>query len=429
MKKGFTLIEFLSIIVILGIVAMITISVINNIIEITNRKAAIASARTYIEALEKNNILNTVDNKIDLILEPDIEKIELNSIKGTKPISGNINYTDKNLVDSGTLCVSGYLIKYEDKHYNIVEECSTSPKNYNLKLNVIGSKTIETMLTMKSKDSEMVNVSPEFGYYFESVTCTEGYKTNLEVGSDNFKEQVIKVSNIGIKDDGECNIYLKKRSFNVTYDVEGTVYNENIEYGSSALNPKSFTPTKSNYTFIGWSKQSNGEILDSMIVTNEGIILYAVFLPNTLDIQINDSTWTQTYNKYDNFGFSFMGFSGNTMYSKTAGSGNGTSSGGWVYYTTKNNQLLSKYKKVYITCRIAGSMTWNHTVRLNAGGNESLIWAGDVVGQTTSSYDKTVTFSVDISNITTDGKIVVTHDYSRNNVVYQTWVSRVWLSM
>jgi prepilin-type N-terminal cleavage/methylation domain-containing protein len=55
-NKGFTLIELLAIIVILTIIAVITIPIIINAIENSKKGAAIASARGYIDAVEKHQL-------------------------------------------------------------------------------------------------------------------------------------------------------------------------------------------------------------------------------------------------------------------------------------------------------------------------------------------------------------------------------------
>lgn len=70
----------------------------------------------------------------------------------------------------------------------------------------------------------------------------------------------------------------------VTYYVDmDTVYQEEVEEGESCLEPKSFTPEREDYTFAGWSPESGGEVLDSMIMEDEPITLYAAWTASTLN--------------------------------------------------------------------------------------------------------------------------------------------------
>ena len=59
-KKAFTLIELLAVIVVLAIIAIITIPMILGIVEKARRKAAIDSLYGYIDAVEKQIMLDTL---------------------------------------------------------------------------------------------------------------------------------------------------------------------------------------------------------------------------------------------------------------------------------------------------------------------------------------------------------------------------------
>jgi uncharacterized repeat protein (TIGR02543 family) len=67
----------------------------------------------------------------------------------------------------------------------------------------------------------------------------------------------------------------------VNYVVDGsTIYQEEIDGGESALSPKSFTPSKPGWTFVGWRSDTaaSGNVLTSKIVENDTpFTLYAVF--------------------------------------------------------------------------------------------------------------------------------------------------------
>ena len=61
-KKGFTLIELLAVIVVLAIIALIAVPLVLNSIEKAREGAAIESARTYVNEVEKYMILAEMDS-------------------------------------------------------------------------------------------------------------------------------------------------------------------------------------------------------------------------------------------------------------------------------------------------------------------------------------------------------------------------------
>ena len=102
MKKGFTLIELMAVIVILGVLALIMVPVTSNMISKAREKSALESAQNYLKLLGQelslgemeDNSLEDGEYTIDDINEKDIV------VKGNKPDSGNINITDGKIGDS-----------------------------------------------------------------------------------------------------------------------------------------------------------------------------------------------------------------------------------------------------------------------------------------------------------------------------------------
>lgn len=75
----------------------------------------------------------------------------------------------------------------------------------------------------------------------------------------------------------------------VTYVVNGKQYQEEVDEGASVLSPKSFTPSKSGATFLGYSDSATSTtVLAEKVMGDEPITLYAVF-------KYPDGTATQTY--------------------------------------------------------------------------------------------------------------------------------------
>lgn len=81
----------------------------------------------------------------------------------------------------------------------------------------------------------------------------------------------------------------------VTYVVDnGEAYSEDVLNGDSVLSPKTFTPSKSGYTFVGWraDKTASSSVLTSKTMGTEPITLYAVF-KRTLTLTYYDGTTTK----------------------------------------------------------------------------------------------------------------------------------------
>ena len=58
MKKGFTLIELIAVIIILGIIALIAIPTVGNVINESRQRAAIVTANNYIAAVNEQILKN-----------------------------------------------------------------------------------------------------------------------------------------------------------------------------------------------------------------------------------------------------------------------------------------------------------------------------------------------------------------------------------
>lgn len=70
------------------------------------------------------------------------------------------------------------------------------------------------------------------------------------------------------------------KAFEVIYMVDvGQGYKEEVQLGSTALLPTSFTPQKDGYVFIGWRRDTvaSNDILTECTVGEEPLTLYAVF--------------------------------------------------------------------------------------------------------------------------------------------------------
>ena len=119
MKKGFTLIELLAVIVILAIIALIAVPIVLNVIDKARQGAAESSALGYVDAVEKQVMINKVKNDDALLInEGEYTKVELAAKKLT--IKGEIadalvRVNAKGKVTSGKFCINDYSVDYDGK--------------------------------------------------------------------------------------------------------------------------------------------------------------------------------------------------------------------------------------------------------------------------------------------------------------------------
>lgn len=106
------------------------------------------------------------------------------------------------------------------------------------------------------------------------------------------------------------------KDYEVVYMVDsGVAYKEDVTFGSTALIPETFTPTKSGYEFIGWrlDNSASSDILTEAYVGVDPLTLFAVFRKIVT-----------------------LSYSGNG-----ATSGSTSSQSGYVYYNNGNQTSVS----------------------------------------------------------------------------------------
>ena len=116
MKKGFTLIELLAVIVILAVIALIATPIVLNVIEKAKIGSAESSMLGYVDAIEKNVMMNEVKGT-NKITEGTYNVATLTSkgvnVKGDKP-----DNTDKSVfkIDAKGKVTEGWATFYEGKY-------------------------------------------------------------------------------------------------------------------------------------------------------------------------------------------------------------------------------------------------------------------------------------------------------------------------
>ena len=129
----------------------------------------------------------------------------------------------------------------------------------------------------------------------------------------------------------------------VTYKVDtNTTYTEEVEEGASCLLPKTFTPTKSGWTFVGWRSDAaaNANVYMSYIMGDNPVTLYAVFKQTvTLTTVANSVTSKQNKDRlYNNVNIT------NPVFTVTNPSKNGATFLGWsssASSTTVSNSSIA----------------------------------------------------------------------------------------
>lgn len=79
----------------------------------------------------------------------------------------------------------------------------------------------------------------------------------------------------------------------VTYYVDSNIsYQEEVDYGASCLSPKTFTPAKSGWIFVGWRSDTalNPDVYKSLTMGDNPVTLYAIFQQTITVTYYNGST-------------------------------------------------------------------------------------------------------------------------------------------
>lgn len=208
-------------------------------------------------------------------------------------------------------------------------------------------------------------------------------------------KKYVKVNNVDGKAYNIINVRAVKggKTYNVwgsgssvTYVVDnGVAYSEDVLNGDSVLSPKTFTPTKSGYTFVGWrtDKNASADVLTSKTMGTEPITLYAVF-KRTLTLSYNGNDFTsgsvssQTGTQYYNngntanptFTLASNGFSKTDYaFSKWAmGSADGTQySAGASVSIAENTTFYAVWKAVAKTVTPTNTKVLEHDLGVDKG--------------------------------------------------------------
>ncbi len=156
----------------------------------------------------------------------------------------------------------------------------------------------------------------------------------------------------------------------VTYHVDaGVRYQEEVGEGESCLSPKTFTPQKAGWTFVGWRTDAtaSGDVISSLIMGDSPIELYAVFTHPVTVTYYNGSASAsaQMKNRYWNNGndtppsfaltqAALSGWSARGWSASTAGNGGITYANGAAFTRNSDVTLYGMYQQA-VTLSYSGN--------------------------------------------------------------------------
>ena len=274
-KKGFTLVELLAIIVILGIIMSIATPIIIKIINDSKKETYKLSMSGYVRAVEEQIAVNKAKGKITKNGNYNIKNFEV-GYSGRIADKGSFSINNE-LVNSAQLCFDTYLVKYDGKEVTLTEKGCEKEATVNL---VIGEKKydnvikddIETEFNISDDISDMTNIVCNNGVTISmndnTLKLSDVYKdTNCTMSSfinttfaklDDTKNYILM-----LKDEEISKTLENKETKNVTIDLNGksiTASNFSVIHNLGTLsilnNSLNASSLNSNVATIGAEKNS-----------------------------------------------------------------------------------------------------------------------------------------------------------------------------
>ena len=178
-KKGFTLIELLAVIVILAILALIATPTILGVIEKAKKGAAESSALGYIDAVEKQVMINEMDNTATKITDKTYSVSDLKTlgvtVKGDEPSEGSVTIEKGNVTD--------YNLKFKDYTVTKTNGKVTVKKNESTKPEEVKVYENGTAIYYNPTTGEKCTESEAVSLTGTKSGCMKWYTFNDEEGS------------------------------------------------------------------------------------------------------------------------------------------------------------------------------------------------------------------------------------------------------
>ncbi len=220
MKKGFTLVELLAVIVILAIIALITVPIIMNIVESSKKATSVESANGYVRAVTNYLIMNVVDDGVYSVFDSNIKA----EYTGTKVSNGSITI-EKGDIKKANLCINDYSIDY----INGVSSISNNDycKDTNNKTLIV-KKNNEELKSIYIGESTNTEIEKED---VTNIVCNNGVTLKEENGK-------IKVENILSNSECNFNSNLEDTINNIDNTTNNILLLNDIELETTLTIPK-----------------------------------------------------------------------------------------------------------------------------------------------------------------------------------------------
>ena len=239
MKKGFTLIELLAVIVILAIIALIATPMILGVVENAKKGAAESSILGYLDAVEKQKIMNDLDSDTENDISDGLYSVsDLNQkgikVKGTLPTEGWVQIYKGKIVN----------FSLKDGDYYVNPKDGNVSKAEALKTGKIGAEPIATC--------------PECVYAFPTKWYFSGENTTVLTDASQYKENYRDViSETGKRYFAGIKLNSKTKAIEKVYACELLVLNGKEQ--PICLQGSTYTDTNNASTY-----KTNKEILNSV---------------------------------------------------------------------------------------------------------------------------------------------------------------------
>ena len=262
-RKGFTLIELLAVIVVLAIIALIATPMILNVVEKARKGAAKSSALGYIDAVEKQIMVNQLNENPEILdgeySLPMDNKYKI-SIKGSKPNSGNMAIT-KSKVASATMCINNYTVTYNGKTATVGNKCNGTEEIIKKGPTKVEAKTGETHKGIVYLDptdlSKECNASNSVSTTETKTGCMKWYIFNDS--GDNYK--------LILDHNTTARIKWNDDNINVAYEQSNlkAVVDDLVTTSDWEVTPRLITAEEVNQVTgkTGWTNTSSWYCLDS----------------------------------------------------------------------------------------------------------------------------------------------------------------------
>ena len=291
-NKGFTLIELLAVIVILAIIALIATPIITGIVANVKKGGAESSALGWIDAVEKQSMINMLDDNSNTLTDGTYNVSDLDiKVKGEKPKSGWVKI-EQGQVKDYSLVIGEYTVTPKDNNPSkaiAVKESSKYPSvvysrvnggthvGYSIDANQdMGNKVVWTQLGIGLPFNSLEECNAAGGSNEQCVTQNFttpnlDYKTSPDASWNFYLKHTLNSNGI-IEEINACGKHNGKE-FCLERNADDSKYNQNKEF------------------LLNTFGNNNCLVLDKGVNCNDGIVSPGAFPNGVVGVTEGDNNW------------------------------------------------------------------------------------------------------------------------------------------